>query len=853
SPEQATGKRMSVDHRTDVYSLGATLYELLTFRPPFDGGTVQEIYTQIINKDPVPPRRRNPKVPRDLETIVLKAMEKDRDRRYQSAAELAHDLRRFAEGAAIRARRVGRVERAWRQVKRHKAVAALAAAVVVASAVGGFFAWSASSEADRGSRLEYALLCAKAQEALPGARVRFSVAAKNRARYQRAFELYTEAIALRPDLPEAYLWRALAPPASLERRLEDLDRAYARGLSKDTYHLARAYFRSGGKESDAHIEEQRVSGAEPGTPLDQFFMSTVREREEPEEALNLLTRAIDGSEIDSAVGVLARWRRAQLRSTREDHAGALADLQVLRELGDDRPGVRVMIASLLRRLGSDEAAEAAFVLILDDYRASGTVGDWLSVSRWCRVHQEDAWREKGQLEALARFPISAKLLFDRAETLWKNHDRKRALEFYRRVVAADPADSLAHLRIGISLAMLERFDESLEAIDAAVLLRPDSATAHVNRGNVLKRLGRIDEALDAYDTAENLDPSNANIYINRGALFNDELDRLHDPLADFARALALGSQHPALYFNKGVVLMRQAKAAPPGSELARQKFQESLAAYELCIERNRRHFGAHWNRGYVLEKLERPEDAVGAYDAAIVLQGKHAGVHHGRVHALISLERYDQAIEAVRRAIELNQDSPHLRLDKGYILDNLDQPEQALEAFAEALRIDETFADAHEARAQLLLRQSDFAEALDAFERAISHSDAEPHFLNEVAWLMVSIPDARHHRPARAVVLARKAVAAAPKHGSFHNTLGVALYRSGKWSEALVALQESMDLRSGGDAFDWLFAAMAHWKLGDQEKARGSYRQAIAEETNDPELQRFRAEAERVLGITDGE
>ena len=94
SPEQITAGRVPVDHRTDVYALGATLYELLTLRPPFTGASRDQLLAQIIQKEPPRPRKLNPKVPLDLETICLKCLEKDPDRRYPTAGELADDLRR---------------------------------------------------------------------------------------------------------------------------------------------------------------------------------------------------------------------------------------------------------------------------------------------------------------------------------------------------------------------------------------------------------------------------------------------------------------------------------------------------------------------------------------------------------------------------------------------------------------------------------------------------------------------------------------------------------------------------------------------------------------------------------------
>ncbi len=136
SPEQAEAARRPVDHRTDVYSLGATLYELLTRRPAFTGRTPQEVVTQILARDPVPPRRLNRAVPRDLETIVLKAMAKRPEDRYPKADDLADDLRRFLALEPIRARRVGPLGRAARWCRRNPALAGLVLAVCLTLLAG---------------------------------------------------------------------------------------------------------------------------------------------------------------------------------------------------------------------------------------------------------------------------------------------------------------------------------------------------------------------------------------------------------------------------------------------------------------------------------------------------------------------------------------------------------------------------------------------------------------------------------------------------------------------------------------------------------------------------------------------
>src|SRR5262249_11865348 len=137
APEQAAGQVRAIGPATDVYSLGSILYELLTGRPPFKLPTVMEALTAALNDDPLPPPRLNAKVPRDLETITLKCLQKDPYRRYHSAAELAADCAAFLDNRPITARPVGAVERAVKWVRRRPLVAALLVALALAIA-GGF-------------------------------------------------------------------------------------------------------------------------------------------------------------------------------------------------------------------------------------------------------------------------------------------------------------------------------------------------------------------------------------------------------------------------------------------------------------------------------------------------------------------------------------------------------------------------------------------------------------------------------------------------------------------------------------------------------------------------------------------
>lgn len=135
SPEQALAKRVVVDQRTDIYSLGATLYELLTLEPVFRGSDRQELLRQIAFDDPRSPRRLNRHVPRDLETIVLTALAKSPAHRYTSAREMAEDLQRFLNNEPIKKRPEGTLRWLWRRSRRHALSLLLGLSVIVTAVI----------------------------------------------------------------------------------------------------------------------------------------------------------------------------------------------------------------------------------------------------------------------------------------------------------------------------------------------------------------------------------------------------------------------------------------------------------------------------------------------------------------------------------------------------------------------------------------------------------------------------------------------------------------------------------------------------------------------------------------------
>jgi tetratricopeptide (TPR) repeat protein len=236
-PEQASGDGRPASREGDVYSLGAILYELLTGRPPFIGVTLLETLSLIRERSPVPPRALQPRVPRDLETICLKCLDKTPERRYSTAAALAADLKRFLEGSPILARRPPWSEKAWRWCRRNPAIAALAAGLTLA-VTGGFvgvvWQWNRAESALRSESVARSAAIDRAREVEAGLeRLKLANGFLDRGyafvewrRWDDAEICFTKAIELRPDHVPA--WEARG--RSLYARLGLWDLAAADSL-----------------------------------------------------------------------------------------------------------------------------------------------------------------------------------------------------------------------------------------------------------------------------------------------------------------------------------------------------------------------------------------------------------------------------------------------------------------------------------------------------------------------------------------------------------------------------------------------------------------------------------------------
>jgi tetratricopeptide (TPR) repeat protein len=220
---------------------------------------------------------------------------------------------------------------------------------------------------------------------------------------------------------------------------------------------------------------------------------------------------------------------------------------------------------------------------------------------------------------------------------------------------------------------------------------------------------------------------------------------------------------------------------------------------------------------------------------------------------------YDQAEAAYTKVLECPQmpcwwHLKHNYAARGILHLNRKKYAAAVSDFSRVIELDPENAVAWNNRGAAYIHLHQYDKAVADYTKAIKLKPKNAAVWNSLAWQLATCPDLRLRDPGQAVAHAKKAVELAPDSGMIWNTLGVAQYRNGDWKAAVEALRKSVQLRQGSDSADFFFLAMAHWQLGEKQKARAWYDRAVAwMDKNRPqneELNRFRSEAAALLGLT---
>jgi serine/threonine protein kinase/Flp pilus assembly protein TadD len=868
APEQIAAGRIKVDHRADIYSLGAVLYELLTLQRPFKGESREQVLSAVMTKDPRPPRRFNKRIPVDLETICLRALEKDPDRRYQAAGELAQDLRQYLQRGLIAARRAGPLRRTTKWVRRHPVVSVVAAAAVALAILGvvavqqGFGRTEANARrlvADAELHLRegtYREGLVRVNEALTLTPESLD-ATKAKARLllelrhdRELANLAKEILASHPDDWEAHAWLAsagryggladipaaehveaverLAPDTAEAWRLKGLMtysklaavKCFDRALELDPAHYwaligrAEAYIELK-KFPEAVADAERAIVARPRSPRGRCLLANVYAFgfHDTERALAEYGKAIA---IDPEDPITYHERSLVQRDLDRDDK-FLEDTTRALELEERNPS----------SLRSVTLAERSWSLIyLGRYEEALT-----DARRAIEIEPErlaSYWPQLRALGSLRRF--------DELKTAIQ--DLRKHAEAWRDGRSA----AQAFLRISESYFILNELERAIGATSRAIEIDPEGATMLLGMRGWAWQEGGIAAGGQNCDLIARLEPKEPEPLRSRGWWLWWLCGRADAALADYERVIAMAPAWADAYSERGEILRRE------------RRYREALADHDKAIK-----LAPKWATGFQLralvhEDLEQWPEVLADLEQYFDLGGAGGDTRWGQAKAFAHLGRREEALAALDKAIEAAPEDGWRYLRRADVLFGLGRLDEALAAIDKSLEVEPTNGWAYLRRAQYVAHKpGSCAQAGDDLKKALEHNGFWIEFEEPMIRARLGFACPELAQPARSLEVARKYVNGWDPHFRFQWSFGAALYANGNYEEAKTALLEALDLKTKPDPRTLFFLAITESKLGRNDDARGTYDRAVARmnETwpRSPESLLLQEEAAELLGI----
>ncbi|MBI4607197.1 MAG: protein kinase [Planctomycetes bacterium] len=814
SPEQALGRRAAIDERTDVYSLGATLYELLTLEPACAGRDRAELLRRIAFEEPRPPRALNRAVPADLETIVLKAMEKEPADRYSSVAAMAEDLERFLEERPIAARRPGATARALRWCRRHRGATALLAVIVVllAATVSLALGQYQSRRLEERERRERAYAEAVLREKLKLLRCEtVSESSQRQPAPDRRFFLRSdsstfglaavveEAIAslarLASEMPQRFEahyhlargLRLLGRPAEALARVEEaleLEPAFV-----PAWVLAAELRGAGVQESMARVA--RWLELEPPGAWQREWFAAERARREgkwPEAARSyetLLARERKAGELYPGSSIDLRLALGLARLEARAFHGAIAELIVARHDWPEllEPALLLGRAYLLRGLEGDrEEALRTFEKLFGEAASRDEAATWIAITLASAGATAEAveWARK-----VAEPRIGARL---RAWCLLARLGRRSRADYEAGAEAAREALAVAP---GDTVAM--------------VLLAQVTWARHVRQPGP-EREAELAEVERLSRRVLAADPENAEAY----ALLSDVARERGDPegaLELSARALELAPELWAVRFQRNSVLWREGR----NEELA-GGLEEAEVRWETFGPRDK----AYWTavRAELLARKGRFEEAVAEYGRAVELDPGMQWAAVNRCWLLLNMGRHATAAECFRSSTAPGHPSLSslYRCGLARALEGAGRIEEAARVACDALLEDPSDHDRHDLLLELAWHGEGVLPAdLDRLVRALAEAAAaedDPVLLRTLAFLRIHSPSGRDLEGARSAISRALAARGEPDAETLAIRAEVE-HASGEAAPAIRTLEEALRLP---DTSRWHAARLGLWR-----------------------------------------
>jgi tetratricopeptide (TPR) repeat protein len=449
----------------------------------------------------------------------------------------------------------------------------------------------------------------------------------------------------------------------------------------------------------------------------------------------------------------------------------------------------------------------------------------------------------------------------------------KALADLTKAIELDPKHTSAWSNRGVAYFHLRQYDKALADLNKAIELDPKNAAAWSNRASFYNERRQYAKALADSTKAIELDPKYTLAWSNRGAEYI-HLRQYDKALADLTKAIELDPEYAKAWANRSAAysnLRQYDKALADASKAIELDpknavawnnramsymhlgpYTKVLADLNKAIELDPKYAPAWANRSAVYIDLRQYDKALADSSKAIELDPKNTEAARYQRLANQRLQEYDKALVERTMAIEQDPKNALAWFERGKVYHELRQYDKALADLSKAIELDPKKAPVWYFRGSIYNKRGAWDKAVADFSKVVELDARDAVARSELAWLFATCRDPRMRNSSKAVVLARQAVALAPKKGFYWSVLGVAEYRAGNWRAAIEALTKSADMQPQL-GFQGVFLAMAHWQLGNKEQARTWFDQATRwrakHQPNIETLEGFYAEAAKLLGI----
>ena len=720
-PEQAEGQVDKIGPRSDVYSLGAILYQILTLEPPFHGKSVWDILERVIAGELEPPSRRAParRIPRELDAVVAKAMATKSAQRYPTAAALAADVQAFLDGRVLAAADYTPVQLALKWVGRNRAATAAVLAIAIAGVAFAAFGRAArlrtEAERERAGLERVAELVERAREAraLCDELDRATLVLANGELDLDAVQIWFDAkshalepleqlLAVEPLEPAPAVRAAIDRPRVDEARLALCRTAWLQAARLGQIPLARTWVGRAG-----------TSLAPDGRKLAYAAIATeLRARVERD-------LAAAKERLATTVEKSRKWWPDEwikdsidffLRRNSPDLVRLLCAPEYLDSPNDT---VRLLVIETLGRLGDTTTpAEGATVPVLLARRlaACDAVADAEVLAAACKAIGQlgDPIVHDALAERLAREPVDGKYAVAVRGALSGLPLRPA----YEDGGALAPTTSDGFYARALLRRSAGRMDRAQADFERAIELEPGHWRAHQELARMLREQRVFPAAIQHFDRACELAPREVGLVYQRAECKREASD-LDGCLADVERLLALDPRHAGAHVQRGWVLMD------------RRDGNGAIAAFNAAVALDPMFAEAYLQRGRLLAQAGQPARAIQDYNVYIGLKERHSSYAFlYRALAYLAIGDDTRALGDLNACIRLNGAHPSAFLQRGAIFEKLGAGDRAVHDYQQAVAIQGSMWQAWYRCGLVQARAGRTSEAIRCLERAREHAPA---------------------------------------------------------------------------------------------------------------------------------